>query len=95
MLILFTFYTVSDGRCDCPYKYKRVGCFKDRRGDEALPELLATERDKHSRYYNNHDINWSDWDNYMPQLVCRCAEQALKKGYKYFGIEFWGKVLNV
>jgi hypothetical protein len=54
--------------------------------------MLANERDKNSVYYNGHDINWFDWDNYMQQLVCRCAEQALKKGYKYFGIEYWGKL---
>ena len=86
------FYSVSDAKCNCQYEYKRVGCFKDVRHNEALPEMLANERDKKSVYYNGHDINWFDWDNYMQQMVCRCAEQALKKGYKYFGIEFWGKL---
>lgn len=91
LIKLLIFGTGSDATCGCDYEYKKVGCYEDRNGDRALPEMLANERDKHSIYYNGHDLNWFDWHNYMPQMVCRCAEQAFKKGYKYFGLQFWGK----
>ena len=72
-------------------QFKAVGCRKDRRSDRALPEMLINERDKYSKYYNNIDIDWKDWDNYLPSFACRCAEAAKKKGYKYFGLQFWGE----
>jgi hypothetical protein len=85
------FLIALDAKCDCPYKYKRIGCFKDRRGSEALPQMLANERDKNSVYYNGHDIDWADWANYLPQMTCRCAKAAIDKGFKYFGLQHWGK----
>ncbi|CAB3989558.1 Hypothetical predicted protein [Paramuricea clavata] len=91
LVILPIYFEGSDATCGCEYEYKKVGCYEDRDVDRALPEMLANERDKHSIYYNGHDLNWFDWHNYMPQMVCRCAEQAMKKGYKYFGLQYWGE----
>jgi hypothetical protein len=53
--------------------------------------MLANERDKNSVYYNGHDIDWADWANYLPQMTCRCAKAAIDKGFKYFGLQHWGK----
>ena len=48
------------------------------------------ERDYTLPNWNGHMIEWNDWDNYMPNLICRCAMKAKKDGYKYFGIQFYG-----
>jgi hypothetical protein len=48
------------------------------------------ERDYTLPNWNGHLIEWNDWDNYMPNLICRCAMKAKKDGYKYFGLQFYG-----
>ena len=53
--------------------------------------MLINERDQFSNYYNGYDIDWHDWANYLPQFTCRCAKAAIDKGYKYFGLQFWGE----
>lgn len=57
--------------------------------------MLLTERDRYSKLYSGYDIQWMNWANYMPALVCRCAKKALENGYKYFGIEFWGMTFYI
>ena len=54
--------------------------------------MLINERDRYSHYYNGIDVDWKNWDEYLPAFTCRCAEAAMKKGYKYFGLQFWGEV---
>ncbi|CAB4001946.1 Hypothetical predicted protein [Paramuricea clavata] len=79
-----------ESSCGCRIQFKAVGCRKDKRHDRALPEMLINERDRYSNYYNNIDVDWKNWDEYLPAFTCRCAEAAMKKGYKYFGLQFWG-----
>ena len=55
--------------------------------------MLINERDRYSKYYNNFDVDWLNWDTYLPQFACRCADAAKKKGYRYFGLQFWGKFI--
>ncbi|XP_028412074.1 uncharacterized protein LOC114534800 [Dendronephthya gigantea] len=90
--ILPMFFEVSDAtKCDCKHEYRRVGCFKDKRNDRTLPEMLTNERDQTSNYYHGHTIDWFKWSTYMPEMVCRCAGLAAKKGHRYFAIQFWGE----
>lgn len=84
-------FTVVESNCGCRIPFNVVGCRKDIRGDRALPEILINERDRTSSKYNGFDVNWYDWDNYLPAFACRCAEAAMKKGYKYFGLQYWGE----
>ena len=56
-----------------------LGCYKDKRGDLALPNNYANFRKQ---------INWKEW----PQLktVQQCAQVAFNKDYEYFAVQFYG-----
>lgn len=85
-------FSVVESKCGCRVHYKTVGCRKDKRWDRALPELLLTERDRYSPKWNGISVDWAKWDEYLPAFACRCAEEAMKKGYKYFGLQYWGEL---
>ena len=85
-------FSIVKPHCGCRVTYKAVGCEKDNRNDRALPEMLINERDKNSHYYNGIDVDWKHWNEYLPTFTCQCAEAAMKKGYKYFGLQDWGEV---
>ena len=55
-----------------------VGCYKDKPGKRALRDLYASFR---------HDIDWYN----IRGMVTRCAERAYERGYRYFGIQFYGE----
>lgn len=82
---------MESASCDCSVRYKPVGCKIDKRHDRALSEMLINERDVHSNHYNGIDVDWYNFDTYLPAFACRCAKAAKKKGYRYFGLQFWGK----
>lgn len=52
---------------------------------------MLNERDKTSKVYGGRMINWRDWNNYMQGFACRCAKIVKAKGYKVFGLQFYGK----
>lgn len=52
---------------------------------------MLNERDKTSKVYGGRVINWRDWNNYMQGFACRCAKIVKAKGYKVFGLQFYGK----
>ena len=71
--------------------FERIGCYKDKQlKPRPLPDLVFTDRDTTSRVYSGQTINWKQWDTYMPKLVCRCAEESVKKMKIVFGIQFYG-----
>ncbi|XP_028411153.1 uncharacterized protein LOC114533760 [Dendronephthya gigantea] len=93
-LCLFVLVAITipvESNCGCRIPFKAIGCRKDKRHDRALPKMLINERDRSSNYYNGFNIDWYNWDDYLPAFTCRCAEAAMKKGYKYFGLQFWGE----
>jgi len=53
-----------------------------------------TARDEHNPIFSGQLINWEDWYEHLPDFVCRCAQKAQEKGWKIFGIQFWGKYFN-
>ncbi|KXJ15080.1 scavenger receptor cysteine-rich type 1 protein M130 [Exaiptasia diaphana] len=59
-----------------------VGCYRDvvAVGARALSDM----------YYNARDTGEIDWFN-IRSLVTLCAEHAHARGYKYFGIQFFGE----
>jgi len=59
-------------------KYEGVGCFKDRE-PRSLPELIGNFRPS------------IDWHDLKSSVIDRCAKTAKAKGYKYFGIQFYGE----
>ena len=52
--------------------YVKVGCFKDRLPQRALPKRLANYRGK------------IDWHTDLRYIVENCAKEAKKKNYMYF-----------
>lgn len=69
-----------------------VGCFSDDlKLPRPVPHYIQTERDYSHKNYNGHLIDWAHWRSYSPQMVCRCAEAAKKRGDTYFAIQFWGE----
>lgn len=61
-------------------KYVKVGCFEDRFHSRALPELIAN-------YRGSDQFDWFNLDKY----VKKCAEEAKKRNYMFFGIQFYGE----
>lgn len=55
-----------------------VGCYKDNRKNRALNELYANLR---------RGIDW--WN--LRSIVTKCAERAFVRGFKYFGVQFYGE----
>lgn len=70
----------------------RVGCFNDihARGHRPLPNLLFTDRDVDSEKFSGIRVDWENWEAYVKNLVCRCAERAQAKGYMFFGLQYYG-----
>ena len=85
------FWAFSDARCSVPFK--PVGCFKDNQKKNARPlgELLLTYRDRKSAKNNGTEINWGEWDVYLYELVCLCAQKAKEKKYSHFGLQHYGR----
>ena len=55
-----------------------VGCFSDQKNDRSLKNLYS---------YLRHDIDWSN----LRSMVEWCAEGAVAKGYRFFGVQFYGE----
>ena len=76
----------------CEVLHQKVGCFKDDMvSPRPLPELLLTDRDSGSAVSSNSTIDWENWNDYLHDIVCRCAKAAKKNKFKYFGIQYYGK----
>ncbi|XP_068751837.1 uncharacterized protein [Montipora capricornis] len=77
---------------DCDHGFERIGCFKDNRQDpRPLPDYIMTDRDRSLAIYSGQSIDWRNWDSYMPEFACRCAEIAKEKGHNTFGVQFYGE----
>lgn len=76
----------------CGASFEKVGCFRDRYGAKTLEHLLFNDRvpDK-SKGETKARLDWNNWNDYMKDLACRCAEAARKKGYVHFGLQFYGE----
>ncbi|XP_028417926.1 neurogenic locus notch homolog protein 1-like [Dendronephthya gigantea] len=75
--------------CPCKVKYTKVGCYKDPgsytriSSERHFPDLLLNWRDR---------IDWYDgWHDFLKALTCRCAELAKERGYRYYGLQFFGE----
>ncbi|KAJ7384395.1 hypothetical protein OS493_021803 [Desmophyllum pertusum] len=77
----------------CERTFEKVGCFKDntKKGMRTLPNLLVNDRDKNSDAHDGHKINWHEWEESMLSLACRCANATREKGWKVFGLQFYGE----
>ncbi|PFX20415.1 uncharacterized protein LOC111336924 [Stylophora pistillata] len=77
---------------DCEIDFERIGCFKDnKRNPRPLPEYEMTDRESRLKIYSGQPIDWRNWDVYLPRFVCRCAKLAKEKGFKTFGVQYYGE----
>lgn len=77
---------------DCEVAVKKIGCFNDDLLPlRTLPELLMTDRDPLSPRFSGKLVDWTNWNVYISDVVCRCAKKAKKEDYKLFGIQFYGE----
>ena len=76
---------------NCPIDFVKKGCFNDLANPRALPYLLFTDIDNTSSSFSDFPVDWGSWDDYLGDVVCRCAQRAKAKGYSYFGIENFGE----
>lgn len=80
----------------CSIIVEKKGCYKDdQKSPRPLPNYILTDRDSSSKVYSGIEIDWGNWLNYLPDLVCRCAQLAKSKDYKFFGIQYYGMCYNL
>ena len=67
--------------------YKRIGCYKDKGASQSrpLPELLFDVSS------NASQLIGSQWNHYLLEIVCKCAEEAKLRKYTHFGVQDFGK----
>ncbi|XP_073246804.1 uncharacterized protein [Porites lutea] len=78
----------------CSVSFERIGCFKDKTDQpRLLPSYILTDRDEQIQnpVFSGQLIDWKNWYEHLPSFVCRCAQQAQKKGWRIFGIQYWGE----
>ena len=78
----------------CQVTFEKKGCFKDdQKPPRPLPNYILTDRDSSLKIYSGKEIDWGNWVNYLPDFVCRCAQLAKSKNFKFFGIQYYGMFL--
>ena len=101
----FLLYSLSPGKSKfkitklphsekCDVTFVPVGCFNDKHGSpRPLPREILNDRDSSRSTFSGQYIQWKNWDNYLPDFICRCAKKAAKNNYKIIGVQYYGKVL--
>lgn len=74
----------------CGAHYEKVGCFKDRHHAKTLDKLLFNDRVAR-KGESKPRLDWNNWNDYIKDLACRCAEAARKMGYVHFGLQYYGE----
>lgn len=72
--------------------YKRLGCFKQLIGNDSTnpfpePQVLFNETLESRTKY-------SEWDVYLPTLICRCAKKAMEAKFTHFAVSDLGLCLS-
>ncbi|XP_032240147.2 uncharacterized protein LOC5514576 [Nematostella vectensis] len=76
----------------CAVEIERVGCFHDDQiPPRPLPLYILNERDPSAESYNGTDVDWNNWNTYMPGFICRCASLSRQRGYKIFSVQFYAE----
>ena len=78
----------------CEIGYAKIGCYNDDQNNpRPLPEQIFNDQKPGTPQFSGKFVDYDHWDTYMPQMVCRCARQTVRRGYKVFGIQFFGKCI--
>ncbi|CAH3172036.1 unnamed protein product [Porites lobata] len=79
----------------CERQFEKIGCFVDKTGQQGalrtLPNLLVNDRDVNSDANDGHVLDWHKWPESIHSLACRCANATRAKGWKVFGLQFYGE----
>ncbi|XP_031571018.1 uncharacterized protein LOC116305279 [Actinia tenebrosa] len=94
LAILVSFVSMENTRgqvaTPCDVDYYKLGCYIDQYYSRGLPQLLFTDRDRSSPYFQQY-INWKNWDQYLHSLACRCASEARNRNFSMFGLQYYGE----
>ncbi|XP_068717618.1 uncharacterized protein [Montipora capricornis] len=97
-LVIDVLFAIGKGalpHTTCERTFEKVGCFVDntRQGGalRTLPDLLVNDRDPKSDAYDGHRLDWNKWPESIHSLACRCANATRGKGWKVFGLQFYGE----
>ncbi|XP_067043371.1 uncharacterized protein [Acropora muricata] len=79
----------------CERRFEKIGCFVDNTGQQGalrtLPVLLVNDRDPTSDAYDGHRLDWHKWPESIHSLACRCENVTRARGWKVFGLQFYGE----
>lgn len=75
----------------CKRTYDMVGCYNDWLDPRPLPQQIINDRDVFSDLNDGHIVDYTRWKDSMHSLACRCAAEMKKKGYRVFGLQFYGE----
>ena len=81
----------------CYTRYRNIGCYNDLHfRQRPLSDRLQLEDERACPDVDqiaSNETASNEWNQYIYDLVCRCAEKAKKEKYNYFGIQDCGKFL--
>ena len=92
-MIIITFF-ISFLTDPCGINFNKIGCFKENPANPLLNVNIFTDRDPEKPTWSGKYLNFPNWYEYLPGLLCRCAEETQKKGWKIFAIRKWGVFLT-
>lgn len=59
-----------------------------------MSDVLFTDRDTSSKFWSGIKYAFQEFNNYLPDLACRCAKATKVNGYVAFGLQNYGKHLR-
>ncbi|CAB4023145.1 Hypothetical predicted protein [Paramuricea clavata] len=86
-------YRVINATTDvCEIPYQAVGCYSEPPSERALNELILDDINPISSEFMGYmSTEFTDWEEYMKGLICRCARKIKEKGYTTFAINNGGQ----
>ncbi|CAB4004130.1 Hypothetical predicted protein [Paramuricea clavata] len=86
----FVYRVTTTDVCEIPYQ--AVGCYSEPPAERALNELILDDINPiSSEFMGIISTEFTDWEEYMKGLICRCARKIKEKGYVTFAINNGGK----
>eukprot|EP00795_Rhopilema_esculentum_P016532 gene16532-7955_t len=81
---------VADKQCN--ETYLPIGCFYDHQvSPRPMPDLILTDRDPNHANFSGTEMDLSNWNTYIKDVVCRCARRARSLNLPLFSIQFYGE----
>ncbi|XP_057306541.1 coadhesin-like [Hydractinia symbiolongicarpus] len=94
-IVIFFLCGLAAGRAPpekCERTWKKIGCFHDRIiPDRPYPYELVNHRDPINPNWDSHLLDWKEWSASLHALACKCYSLAKEKGFRYFGLQFYGE----